>query len=1283
MYKPIQGSDATLNLVVERHGQYPDFSSGLPFEYQLRLRYRDGNGDLQPYWCGFFTPLESTEDVTTFPFVQSFTAVDGLGLLEESNPPRSIVGGQVNAFDTFIVPSLQQIGLNLPIYVQSGLTNNGEEALTTATVDDLARFSDLDGEGELFTNKEIIEGYLSAFNCKITQSNGRWYIYNSSTLTDSTTWKTYTVNSTTNMYEVGSNVTESLLINIDGTPTQDVIPSSDDLQLTLRRPRGSVECRPRDLVERQFAINGNFDNGSTGWDINSSSGTSVVDGQMRIVRNWFSINSVYDNYAFRNATGYQIDRNADIAVSFDVTLRRLFEDSVRMYWRVYATFDSESVTTLSLPSFNIGVGNYQAMYNSNYLNFDYATDSQINRLYWDASRSEWSTNSRAALINQDFSDVNEIVNVSETFRNPTSFFNEFQQAGLANLRFYIEFFTLRSVDGRRFDGSSTTRVSLDIDNISVRNMFAQDVINPTFERAQENHTATLRYEPLFASSISDALLQKINPTEFVEPGGVVTNAGTLEQFGTQWKLNDFGNEFKYYEGNLINNTAIPLTNMNKVLLNWSNYDGQGNNYIETASGIMNGGTFSPKMNKFDAQFYIPDQDTDIAPGDGVVTNGVITRYGFFPHNVDLVPATFPGRSTAVAYTLAFRVDAVDGMDMAIANGLVPTEPFVQFIGQPGTIQNYDLILMPLTGYVANTAATIVSADADQTPLPQFTELGPIQSNSNGIIIPLTITLPETSEFEELFVEGAVVEFTPEATPGVVNNSIVITHNISGVDTPTSITIPVNGVPGSTQTFDYTLSPSSGRQLFAGNFSVNESDTSLTNLDARQVGESVVITFMYSVPTTSESVPVTINGSSQPEGTVGVDLFNRSITFSATETGVGTQNWSLFESSNTFTGLPGQTIDYDLLIVPGADYTVSASSFSTGTLPTGVAVRSTGISQNNQEVIIPLTITIGSSSTSGTLEVSGTAQEEPYSLTFVGNNLGIEGASFSPGEIRRTYDATDFGNSVEPAVTFTLTSAEGMEFTATDQVAIDVGESQLGLPEGQFLVTPTLEMESGVATGNIIFTIAGTYPSLEGHHILDVNVAATAALDALAQAREDALDELASAGPATAGGTSIRSLTNGIGSIGGPAVFELTADGNFNVSIRITGSGIASGQGTDTGTYSVSTTNGLLTMTGGYSPTNGRAGTHLINLEVGQEPMYFNPAGNTGLAISHFTVGISHTIVIHARNNDGSDGDELASATVDQGQRFGGRTITVPDAWAANDPGLLSVSRLKPSWTFYR
>ena len=56
IYKPIQGSQAKINLVVETEGQYEDFANGTPYEYQLRIQKRLTETTFEDLWCGFIQP---------------------------------------------------------------------------------------------------------------------------------------------------------------------------------------------------------------------------------------------------------------------------------------------------------------------------------------------------------------------------------------------------------------------------------------------------------------------------------------------------------------------------------------------------------------------------------------------------------------------------------------------------------------------------------------------------------------------------------------------------------------------------------------------------------------------------------------------------------------------------------------------------------------------------------------------------------------------------------------------------------------------------------------------------------------------------------------------------------------------------------------------------------------------------------------------------------------------------------------------------------------------------
>ena len=1170
VYKPIQGSVANLNVLVTSivkgtTGAVEDFNGGGPYEWQLRVRYEDASDTLQDYWCGFFSPLDTAETVNTFPFDISFTAVDGLGLLEQASPGAAYTDEQVSIFSQFIVPALQQVGLDLDIHVDSNIlrVDDNTDALINSTASNFARWKDLDDEGELFTYKEILEGWLSAFNCKITQANGRWYIYNASSLSDTTVWKVFNAQGVAQ-----ADSSEALVKTISSGSNDDLVPVNQDLQLNLRRPAGSIECKPQDLVERQFAANGDFEDDLTGWTFNGTSSQGAITGasgnkKFTFYQNYFSSNTLFNAPAL-SSSAFPVDSEADVEVAFDWIPEKIFEDSVELLWQVTASFDSVAIPTVQPPDYN--VSDYQNQYNTLYRNWNYQQPgTNTTSLIWSDYENQWVTGSHrtdGTHIKQSASTINEILNVSKTFPNPTSFRNEFGGADISNLRFTVHFFYLVSRDGNDRDGASTSRVRASIDNVSVKNMFANDVLSPTFERVQDDYTHTISYEPLFASSISDALYQKVTPSLFTRVG-LTTDGGTgwsLEEIGTQQKLNDFQDRFKYYEGTLLNLAETPLTNINKINLNWSNY-------TETNNGIMNGGTFRVKSNTWDTAFYIPDQADKTSQ--------------FFDHNVNLIPATFPGRSTQVVYTLALRVGTVDDNGAEIDNGLVPSVPFIQVTGRPGQVITEKVDLIPLTGYVGIPAGTAIAADSDSTPLPEYTTVGSFLPVQGNIVLPLQITMPEESEFEELFINAEVLVFTPEETPGVVPASVVITNtgaNIEGGNTPK--TYDVSGVPGSTVHFTHHISPvNSNFQLFSGNFDATYSDTSLSNLDAVDGMNNVAIDFSYSVPTTTESVAVTVTGNASAAGTVGVDLFTRTVNF-----GTAPANTSFHESSNTFTGVPSATQDYFITLIPDADYQIT--SVAAPTLPSGVVANGSPypVGENWE---IPIQVTIPSSNdTVNVTQGAITVSEEPYSLTFNVNSLGISNAMIAADDAvhRITFDESDFGDSITPFVINVNSNATSM-FTNSGDIAVDVNESSvvigdgstITLPESQFTAAPSL------VDGNILITIAGNFPSTGGQYTLDINVVGN---NSVGGAIERPATDLA-----------IEFLGPDVPANGGTALFQVTANGTWTTEVMATSQGqsVVSTDGSFSGTYTAN--NHTISISGAYGPTSGTAGITIIEVSM--------------------------------------------------------------------------------------
>ena len=1092
IYKPIQGSKASLNLLVETPGQYEDFASGLPYEYQLRVQKRLTETTFEDVWCGLFNPVDAKEKVSTYPYNISFTALDGLGLLEQSRPGNSESDAQVNVFDTFIVPALQQTGLDLQIYVDSQIKrfDDDTDGLLNATVSNYARYKDLEGNGELFTHKELLEGYLAAFNCKITQAKGRWYIYNASTLADNTTWNVYN-----HQGIVQPDVTESLVYTIDGSETQDLVPANDDLQQTLRRPYGSIECKPKDLVERQHAINGDFLESANGWTLSTNTTYDATEMAVSIISSFKDVSGGTEATII-NTNGFDVNEGAPIEVKFDweATFKDVEDDAVVLLYQIYAEFDSVPLEIFTFPGFG-------SLYNNAH---SYTETSNKTRLYWNNEDGAWIDGPLSGtVIESEVTTLNSNQNASTT-TSAISHFSDALNGSMVfqNLTLYVKVFPLQARTGKRNRDNSTTRVAVQVDNISVKNMFDERVIEPTFELVQPNYTTTYTYEPLFATTIPSQLYQKLLPNEYVRTGHLIdpiVNGLTLEEIGTRQKLNDFRGQdgtllaapFKYYEGSLINLTENPLSNINKVRLNWVG------NFTEAYAGIMNGGNWRLKSNTFDTSFYITNQVLDVA------------GYEYFTENVDLIAMPFPGRSSKTVYTLAFNITTVDTTTptpLSIDNGLVPDPAYFTFIGEPGETRDYLINLEPATvggvSYGGVASATAQSPESVDKPRPVYAEVsGPSRALYKNLIIPITVTMPKESQFEQLYLDGVVTPFTQEGNLAAVSASVTVTNTgnfLKGGNTP--VTYDVSGVPLSVKQFTHTINPVpnadptklSEYQLFSGNFDVTEATGALEYQDPEGGIDAVSVLYTYTIPTGGGSSTSTVTGSATVRGTVGVDLSDITVDFGPEPTGV-----SWHEQSNTFTGIPTGTSDgYKITVIPDANQEITG--ITVDTFPTGVAASGVPYkADENWEIPIQVTYpAIVDTGNTVTMAISVTTEDEPYELNFTSTNLGGEGFTITPGEHQITFHDNDLDAPIAAGDNFvvTVSSNDGMEFTNTDQVIIDIGETQVGLPEDLLTRTKSL------VDGDVLITIGGDYPAVGGIYNIALLISATAPLDAAAAAQ---------------------------------------------------------------------------------------------------------------------------------------------------------------------------------------
>ena len=162
VYKPIIGSKAKINLLELPGTSLPSFTDAGPYEYQVRLRYkRYGESTFNDYWTGFVQSLDSSRSINSEASVVSFTATDGLGVLEDSKISVDLDSPTPLSVFSVLASAIQATGLDLDIYVDSGirLTSNSADYLTTATIHPHAYGKGGDKNPKLrklLTKKEVI-----------------------------------------------------------------------------------------------------------------------------------------------------------------------------------------------------------------------------------------------------------------------------------------------------------------------------------------------------------------------------------------------------------------------------------------------------------------------------------------------------------------------------------------------------------------------------------------------------------------------------------------------------------------------------------------------------------------------------------------------------------------------------------------------------------------------------------------------------------------------------------------------------------------------------------------------------------------------------------------------------------------------------------------------------------------------------------------------------------------------------------------------------------------------
>ena len=1318
------------------------------------------------YWCGYINPIESKEKIGTFPFPVSFTATDRLGLLGQQSLIRANVVHDPTLLG-YIGRALRQTGLELPIYIDSGVRNANGDALLDVSASPFSFFDEdfrtvtSSFGGDRATLRESLIGVLETFNCRLFQADGKWWIVNCSTHGTNTTYAQFIPDvgmtgrdsmnrfpgdtgytATTNVEDYIRSTTQAtvtiptLVYELNGTSTEDLSVVNEDYLLTLREPFGSVEARPETLTQDPLHPNPDFTNTTEGWsnrlyDTSTSTSldvleftpvddlTNTLSGTRAITtnRNLQRIGDVDQAVWFRNSLPIEANPNSPTTVRFDwkynnVTAGR----DIRIPFRIRLELD----TPITLSDAN-------AEDIVEFLNPDAIT---VNQLYWNFNDSVWDVglasgalqtngilgitrNEGLSRLNVDSArgqEENEWQEVSTTIDAFATFENSRNSIDLSSGSLYVEFFfpqAYRGDNGKRALGGFEGNFDVFIDNVTITDEVPDDLLNPVYEYRQPSHTLTEEYSPAFVSTGPSTFRQfllsdgdPVGRTDFWNTSETSTDGRTLERLVTGQKLADNKERLRYYEGRLLNRNLIPIGMHNQIMVNYDGFDETNGTYI------LNGGTFNVKQNTFDIAGYIGDASDLVLTGD--------SRDIYEEFNVDLISQRFAGRRQGVRYTLGIIARGLVGNTVR-ANSITTNimNDIVDVIGRPGDIVTKEITLTPGTGLVSSSGST-VRPDTTTEPRPFYTTYqtddnglaafdrvsagfnqptsagaSSVQAVAGSIVLPVSITIPDDDDFEELHIDVAVTDFVPEQAVGVEEYNITLRNNVTGtVGAGTNISIPVIGTGGNTVKIPYTFAPVSplAQELLIDNLNdPTESGTTgfsiLSNVE-KQVGGSVEVEIDYEIVSGGDAgATITYTGN-----TIAIDTAdNPAFTFSGAFQPSIPVGYTFSDTTYSHRGRNPATFDGLTVLEPTEGNFLTASGFSQSGTTAGISnVR---FEQAGENVVLRYTATFEATNATGrniTVTTDATAvREEPYSITYQINNLGGDGfstyfttsgsgASFTTGTRHSTHRiGYNQGDTTIPSANIVVESNSGMMFSATtinqstSEVLVDINEvsvintdtgARVALPEPQFTITTAT---TPLTNGNLNLIIDGTPPSVGGNYVIDVNILASAITV-----------------PATLSGTTLTRMSQNLPAMGGSAQFSLVADGDWEIVAEVLGGG--DGTVNTAGSYSESLTIAGLTITttGTFGPISGGAGTHTITVEADPRPFAFGPVQADGsINFSAFVANNGVQLEVVAPGTTTA----LSTAQVVLINALGGRTVTLPAG--VNEATLMSLSQSFENWTF--
>ncbi len=604
-YSPIKGSTCTLNLFVTDTVSYDNFHEFSEREYQVKIFYKDSSSNYQLYWIGWLVVDSFREAIVSKPFQISLQAFDGLGSLDAFDMPLDTSSSASQAPEYYIKNILNNLNLELDIYVSNDIKKLGEadNSLFSTGSLNISPFALMKDKLNINNAKYVLEQILKFTNSRIFQSFGRWYIINNSSYSEQSVKTASASTAQGGSIPTGIRQSESTSLVNNGTEsikyrifnnlfvmqsdsTVNVLKIVPDNLIPIENSLLKEYLRPLDIFRithqtSQFLSvnligNSGFEHGTAGWTTYSSTGTT-------------SPGEISTDFAKQGRKSYKNTQTQTNETGTRKTITKTVD-----------------VANSSFLSYNLKVNSYfdtNSGYGSVSFRFlikivEQGPGASLTR-YWNNSIQQWV--------------ASETVNIQSA--EEVDAWDEFKYnlgvlpiAGLMTIDLYEPFvqnsgglnaiyYDNVTLEFKRFENNTESDFFSKIDGF-------------TYERQRTSGSDLSGVLELTDLQLANNNYNNSSSTkQFARPRDDNANfVKSIEQIISQQVINDYRLNVVRYEGKLYNTQNDPIALNNKV---WINFDTENPPELrEPVSCYIDGMTYNVINNTFEVVMHIPNQNDD-------------------------------------------------------------------------------------------------------------------------------------------------------------------------------------------------------------------------------------------------------------------------------------------------------------------------------------------------------------------------------------------------------------------------------------------------------------------------------------------------------------------------------------------------------------------------------------------------------------------------------------------------------------------------------------------------